>query len=127
MPPRRPQPPRIEEPPADWTPTQAVPDPVINKPYEEPKHDSPRRNEELVAEAAASGELYAPPEPPPPAQRAWDEEDIPADWEPVVRIDAGATDDAAPGSDANAKKAKELLDQANEELKLATKASNQNR
>ena len=37
MPPRRPPPPRIEEPTADWTPTQAVPDPVINKPYEEPK------------------------------------------------------------------------------------------
>jgi len=37
VPPRRPPPPRIEEPPADWTPTQAVPDPVINKPYEEPE------------------------------------------------------------------------------------------
>jgi hypothetical protein len=75
-------------------------------PYVEPKRDNPRRNEELVAEAAASGELYAPPEPPPPAQRAWDQEAIPADWTPVVRIDAGATDNAAPGSDANAKKDK---------------------
>jgi len=36
LPPRR-RPPQVEEPPADWTPTQAVPDPVINKPYEEPK------------------------------------------------------------------------------------------
>jgi len=37
VPPRRPPPPGTEEPPADWTPTQAVPDPVINKPYDEPK------------------------------------------------------------------------------------------
>ncbi len=38
MPPRRRPPPlRTEEPPTDWTPTQAVPDPVINKPYEEPR------------------------------------------------------------------------------------------
>ena len=27
-----------QEPPADWTPTQAVDEPVINKPYEEPTH-----------------------------------------------------------------------------------------
>lgn len=37
MPPRRHPPPRPEEPPADWTPTQAVPEPVINRPYEEPQ------------------------------------------------------------------------------------------
>lgn len=28
----------IEIPPEDWTPTQAVEDPIINSPYEEPKH-----------------------------------------------------------------------------------------
>lgn len=62
-------------------------------PYEEPRRDNPRRNEALVAEAAASGELYAPPEPPPVAQRAWDDEAVPAGWEPIVRIDAGLTDE----------------------------------
>ena len=36
MPPRR-RPPRTEEPPADWKPTQAVPEPVINRPYEKPE------------------------------------------------------------------------------------------
>lgn len=65
-------------------------------PVEEPARDNPRRNEELIAEAAASGELYAPPEPPPAPQRAWDEEAAGAEaWESIVRIDAGATDDAA--------------------------------
>ncbi len=64
------------------------------EPYEPPARDNPRRNEELVAEAAASGELYAEPEPPPVAQRAWDEEAIAQDWEAIVRIDAGASDDA---------------------------------
>ncbi len=29
--------PHAQEPPADWRPTQAVPDPILNKPYEEPK------------------------------------------------------------------------------------------
>lgn len=28
--------PRAQEPPADWRPTQAVSDPILNKPYEEP-------------------------------------------------------------------------------------------
>jgi hypothetical protein len=61
---------------------------------EEPVRDNPRRNEELIAEAAASGELYAPPEPPPVPQRAWDEEAAGTiDWESIVRIDAGATGD----------------------------------
>jgi hypothetical protein len=65
---------------------------------EEPVRDNPRRNEELIAEAAASGELYAPPEPPPAPQRAWDEEAAGAvEWESIVRIDAGATNDAAQG------------------------------
>lgn len=66
---------------------------------EEPVRDNPRRNEELIAEAAASGELYAPPEPPPVPQRAWDEEAAGAiEWESIVRIDAGAADDAAQGA-----------------------------
>lgn len=64
------------------------------EPYEPPARDNPRRNEELVAEAAASGELYAEPEPPPVAQRAWDEDAIAQDWEAIVRIDAGASEDA---------------------------------
>jgi hypothetical protein len=67
-------------------------------PYEEPRRDNPRRNEELVAEAAASGELYAPPQPPPAPQKAWDEEVSAGSWRPVIRIDAGATRDAAPVS-----------------------------
>jgi hypothetical protein len=72
---------------------------------DEPVRDNPRRNEELIAEAAASGELYAPPEPPPVPQRAWDEEAAGAvDWESIVRIDSGSTNDAtqetANGSDA---------------------------
>jgi hypothetical protein len=70
-------------------------------PYEEPARDNPRRNEELVAEAAASGELFAPPEPPPPAQRAWDEETpIETGWEPIVRIDSGVTKNATATSAA---------------------------
>jgi hypothetical protein len=60
-----------------------------------PARDNPRRNEELIAEAAASGELYAPPQPPPTPTRAWDEDTTSTqNWEPVVRIDAGATADA---------------------------------
>jgi hypothetical protein len=65
-------------------------------PAEEPVRDNPRRNEELIAEAAASGELYAPPEPPPAPQRAWDEEagaDA-TEWDPIVKIDAGAAAEA---------------------------------
>ncbi len=65
-------------------------------PVEEPVRDNPRRNEELIAEAAASGELYADPEPPPVPQRAWDEEAAAArEWDSLVRIDAGATNDVA--------------------------------
>ncbi|MGH2613934.1 MAG: malectin domain-containing carbohydrate-binding protein [Thermomicrobiales bacterium] len=64
-------------------------------PVEEPVRDNPRRNEELIAEAAASGELYAPPEPPPAPRRAWDEDAAGAiQWDSIVRIDAGATGDA---------------------------------
>jgi hypothetical protein len=62
-----------------------------------PARDNPRRNEELIAEAAASGELYAPPQPPPTPTRAWDEDTTSTqsqNWEPVVRIDAGAAADA---------------------------------
>jgi type III restriction enzyme len=33
---RRTRPPVAEEPPKDWTPTQAAPDPILNNPYEEP-------------------------------------------------------------------------------------------
>jgi Malectin domain/Thrombospondin type 3 repeat len=65
-------------------------------PTEEPARDNPRRNEELIAEAAASGELDAPPEPPPAPQRAWDEEaaaDV-TEWDSFVKIDAGAAADA---------------------------------
>src|SRR5262245_45517648 len=36
MPPHR-RPVQMEEPPADWTPSQAVPEPVINRPYEKPQ------------------------------------------------------------------------------------------
>ena len=64
-------------------------------PAEEPVRDNPRRNEELIAEAAASGELDAPPEPPPAPQRAWDEEAVAdsAEWESIIKIDAGAAAD----------------------------------
>jgi hypothetical protein len=65
-------------------------------PAEEPVRDNPRRNEELIAEAAASGELDAPPEPPPTSRRTWDEEagaDA-KDWDSIVKIDAGAAADA---------------------------------
>ena len=64
--------------------------------YEEPARDNPRRNEELIAEAAASGELFAPPEPPPVPQRAWDEEATPdaAEWDSIIKIDSGSADDA---------------------------------
>ena len=65
-------------------------------PAEEPVRDNPRRNEELIAEAAASGELDAPPEPPPAPQRAWDEEEVAdsTEWDSIVKIDAGAAADA---------------------------------
>jgi hypothetical protein len=65
-------------------------------PSEELARDNPRRNEELIAEAAASGELDAPPEPPPAPQRAWDEEAAAdaTEWDSILRIDAGAADDA---------------------------------
>jgi hypothetical protein len=71
--------------------------PVEEVPYEEPVRDNPRRNEELIAEAAAAGEIYDP-APPPEPSRAWEEEVQIANWETVVRIDAGATDDAVPGA-----------------------------
>jgi hypothetical protein len=65
-------------------------------PAEEPVRDNPRRNEELVAEAAASGELDAPPEPPPVPLRAWDEEQLAdsEEWDSILKIDAGAAADA---------------------------------
>lgn len=59
------------------------------QPYEPSGRDNPRINEELIAEAAATGELYAEPQPPPEPQRAWDETAINGSWRPVVRIDAG--------------------------------------
>jgi hypothetical protein len=71
--------------------------PVQDEPStEEPVRDDPHRNEELIAEAAASGELDAPPEPPPAPQRAWDEETAAdaAEWDSIVKIDAGAAADA---------------------------------
>jgi hypothetical protein len=69
-------------------------------PIEEPVEDNPRRNEELIAEAAASGELYAPPEPPPAPQRAWDEEASAdsTEWDSIAKIDAGAADDSVSGA-----------------------------
>jgi hypothetical protein len=70
--------------------------PVEEVVYEEPVRDNPRRNEELIAEAAAAGEIYDP-APPPEPSRAWEEEVQIANWDTVVRIDAGATDDAIPG------------------------------
>ena len=62
---------------------------------EEPVHDDPYINEELIAEAVASGELDAPPEPPPAPQRAWDQEAGAGatGWDAIVKIDAGAEDD----------------------------------
>ncbi|MEZ4561191.1 MAG: malectin domain-containing carbohydrate-binding protein [Thermomicrobiales bacterium] len=60
------------------------------QPYEPSGRDNPRRNEELIAEAAASGELYAEPQPPPAAQRAWDEDTLSGEWQAVARIDSGA-------------------------------------
>jgi hypothetical protein len=50
----------------------------------------------LIAEAAASGELDAPPEPPPAPQRAWDEEATAdsTEWDSITKIDAGAAADA---------------------------------
>ncbi len=60
------------------------------QPYEPSGRDNPRRNEELIAEAAASGDLYAEPQPPPAAQRAWDENVQAGDWQVVARIDSGA-------------------------------------
>ncbi|MDQ2652708.1 MAG: malectin domain-containing carbohydrate-binding protein [Chloroflexota bacterium] len=60
------------------------------QPYEPSGRDNPRRNEELIAEAAASGELYAEPQAPPAAQRAWDEDVLDGDWQVVARIDSGA-------------------------------------
>jgi hypothetical protein len=66
-------------------------------PYEPSGRDNPRRNEDLLAEAAASGELYAEPLPPPEPQRAWDEEAAAvADWQTLMRIDAGAVDSGEP-------------------------------
>jgi len=65
-------------------------------PYEPSGRDNPRRNEELLAEAAASGELYAEPLPPPEPQRAWDEEAASvAEWQTLIRIDAGAVESGA--------------------------------
>jgi hypothetical protein len=65
-------------------------------PTEEPVRDNPRINEELIAEAAASGELDAPPEPPPAPQRAWNDEAVAdsTEWDSIVKIDAGAAADA---------------------------------
>ena len=60
------------------------------QPYEPPARDNPRRNEDLIAEAAASGELYAEPQPPPAAQRAWEEEMAAGEWSIVARIDSGS-------------------------------------
>lgn len=62
---------------------------------EEPVRDNPRRNEELLAEAAAAGEIFDP-APPPTPRRAWDEEAAGAvEWESVVRIDVGRIENAA--------------------------------
>ncbi|MFN8592655.1 MAG: malectin domain-containing carbohydrate-binding protein [Thermomicrobiales bacterium] len=66
---------------------------------DETPRDNPRINEELIAEAAASGELYAPPEPPPAPQREWDGEAAASNepqWNSIIRIDAGATDESQP-------------------------------
>ncbi len=71
-------------------------------PPAEPVRDNPRRNEELIAEAAASGELDAAPEPPPSPQKAWDEDTSTIDWQPIFRIDAGATGDAAAPNNTDA-------------------------
>ena len=65
------------------------------QPYEPPARDNPRRNEDLIAEAAASGELYAEPQPPPAAQRAWEEEMAAGEWSIVARIDSGSNVAAA--------------------------------
>jgi hypothetical protein len=82
-------------------------------PTEEPVRDNPRRNEELIAEAAASGELDAPPEPPPAPQRAWDEEPVAdsAEWDSVLKIDAGAASITARATDDEPNDAGSRIDQ----------------
>jgi hypothetical protein len=72
-------------------------------PYEPSGRDNPRRNEELLAEAAASGELYAEPLPPPEPQRAWDEEVTGvAEWQTLMRIDAGVVERGEPADNRQA-------------------------
>jgi hypothetical protein len=70
-------------------------------PPAEPVRDNPRRNEELIAEAAASGELDAAPEPPPTPQKTWEEDASTITWQPIFRIDAGATGDAVAPDNAD--------------------------
>ena len=75
---------------------------ILDERLLDPERDNPRRNEELIAEAAASGDLYAPPQPPPAPQRAWEEGSDVVSWEPVIRIDAGATNDQVTQGPADA-------------------------
>ena len=65
-------------------------------PAEEQVRDDPHINEELIAEAAASGERVAPTEPPPAPQPAWDDEAGAGAtvWDAIVKFDAGAAGDA---------------------------------
>ncbi|MFT4037063.1 MAG: malectin domain-containing carbohydrate-binding protein [Thermomicrobiales bacterium] len=107
------------------------------QPYEPPRRDNPRRNEELIAEAAASGELYAEPQPPPQAQRAWDEEIANGDWTAVVRIDSGmdvaaseqraATADSATNGQNSRKKNKNGKNKKNQKKNKNGKKKNANK
>lgn len=105
-------------------------------PYEPSGRDNPRRNEELIAEAAASGELYAEPEPPPAAQRAWDEAVSSGEWRVVARIDSGANvaeaeqsasaaDTANGDRDARQTRDKKKRDKGNKEKKNTSGQRNQ--
>ena len=74
--------------------------PPVEDVSEELTRDMPQPPEEPRAEAGASGEPDAPPESVPVLQSTGDEEEGLIAWEAVVRIDAGATDEAAPGQQA---------------------------
>src|SRR5215213_8657257 len=65
------------------------------------RHEEPVAEEELSADVDASGEPDVPPDSAPVPRGDGDEEVGVVTWEAVVRIDAGATDDAVPGKQAD--------------------------
>jgi len=74
--------------------------PSVEEASEEPGRDDPPRAEESLAAADASGEAFAAPGPPPTPQHLREDPVVATTWKPIVRIDAGATDDAVPGNQA---------------------------